>query len=86
MDLVHDKVYLDSWLVTQLELFDILFLISFLKSLRNPIISLFVHSFPTFYTNTRIIIIIYEPKNNEKKEKKKEQEFVDLSISISRGH
>ena len=51
MDSVHDKVYLDSWSVTQLELFDILFLISFLKSLRNPIISLFVHGFPTFYTN-----------------------------------
>ena len=51
MDSVHDKVYLDSWLVTQLELFDILFLISFLKSLRNPIISLFAHGFPTFYTN-----------------------------------
>ena len=51
MDSVHDKVYLDSWSVTQLELVDILFLISFLKSLRNPIISLFVHGFPTFYTN-----------------------------------
>ena len=34
MDLVHDKVYLDSWSVAQSSLFDIYihFLISFLKS------------------------------------------------------